>query len=807
MNTHENNDRDPNGAASEGMDDPRVVEALDQYLAAIEAGEKPNRQAFLARHGAIAGALAECLDGLDALQVASSSNNRFPGEAEAGTAGEWQPEAPLGDFRIVREIGRGGMGIVYEAVQLSLGRRVALKVLPFAAALDAKQLQRFKNEAQAAAHLHHQNIVPVYAVGVERGVHFYAMQLIEGQNLAQAIADLRLQTADLQLSEDRVGRNSGRSQVAAQPPTQDYQPVPPFPQPDICDLQSAMAQTRPNLSVQLSTQRSDRSSEFFRTIVRLVVQVAEALDYAHGMGIVHRDIKPANLVVDGRGNVWITDFGLAQFHANPGLTQTGDLVGTLRYMSPEQAGGQRVLIDHRTDVYSLGATLYELLTLRPIFDGADRQALLHQIMYEEPRPPRSVDRSIPAELETIVLKAIGKVPSDRYATASDFADDLHRFLRNEPIRARRATPIQRARKWLRRHPSVLAATVVLLVLLTAGSLFSAWLIHGEQDKTQQAYERERQRAQEADERFLLARESVDEMVKIADEELADSPPLQELRRRLLEASVIYYQKLIKQQRDDPTRKEELTNAQQRVQQMLSDLAELQGAGQLRFLNQPSVLDDLHATEEQRRQIRAHTEHGNRKLHDLFGQYHRLTSDERRKLFLELARSDDRAVKDTLTSQQLNRFKQIVLQLQGPHAFRETSVAEALKLTTEQKEQIRAIEGETFFVMVDGICAHGPPDGKRFGERNRRLGGKWPPDKPPPLHEQRLKMGTDRTLAILTPDQAKRWREMTGEPIKGPVRGQCPPPPGGPGGPGEPPDHPGGPGVWFGHAPGSPTPPP
>ena len=196
------------------MDDPRVVEALEQYLAAVEAGEKPNRQAFLARHGEIAGALADCLDGLDALQVASSSDPRCLSEAEAGMSGEWQPEAPLGDFRIVREIGRGGMGIVYEAVQLSLGRRVALKVLPFAAALDAKQLQRFKNEVQAAAHLHHQNIVPVYAVGAERGVHFYAMQLIEGQNLAQAIADLRAQNADFQLSAERIGRLSRASETA-----------------------------------------------------------------------------------------------------------------------------------------------------------------------------------------------------------------------------------------------------------------------------------------------------------------------------------------------------------------------------------------------------------------------------------------------------------------------------------------------------------------------------------------------------------------------------------------------------------------
>src|SRR5262249_4357570 len=142
--------------------------------------------------------------------------------------------------------------------------------------------------------------------------------------------------------------------------------------------------SRTALGAQLSTLRSDRSRDFFRTISRLVAQAAEALDYAHEQGVVHRDIKPANLLVDHRGEVWITDFGLAQFHADGSLTQSGALLGTLRYMSPEQAAGRRTVVDHRTDVYSLGATLYELLTLRPIFDGADRQTLLQQIINEEP---------------------------------------------------------------------------------------------------------------------------------------------------------------------------------------------------------------------------------------------------------------------------------------------------------------------------------------------------------------------------------------------------------------------------------------
>lgn len=182
----------PWGALSPALDDPHVAEALEQYLAALQAGQKPNRQAFLARHAEIAEALAECLDGMEVLHVAGSSSHR-PAE-EVGTAStsmEWQPGTLLGEYRIIREIGRGGMGVVYEAEQLSLGRRIALKVLPFAWSLDPRQLRRFKNEARAAAQLHHQNIVPVYAVGCERGAHFFAMQYIEGQTLAEVIREVR----------------------------------------------------------------------------------------------------------------------------------------------------------------------------------------------------------------------------------------------------------------------------------------------------------------------------------------------------------------------------------------------------------------------------------------------------------------------------------------------------------------------------------------------------------------------------------------------------------------------------------------
>src|SRR5262249_39866019 len=194
------------------------------------------------------------------------------------------------------------------------------------------------------------------------------------------------------------------------------------------------------------------------------VQAAEALEHAHEMGIVHRDIKPANLMIDGRGNLWITDFGLSQVQGDGRLTMSGDLLGTLRYMSPEQALAKRVPLDHRTDIYSLGVTLYELLTLQPAFPERDRQELLRQIAFEAPRPPHQANRAIPWELETIILKAIAKNPSERYAEARALADDLRRFLEDKPILARRPTLLQRARKWARRHPTVVWAAVIVTLV-------------------------------------------------------------------------------------------------------------------------------------------------------------------------------------------------------------------------------------------------------------------------------------------------------------------------------------------------------
>ncbi len=700
-------------------DDPRLLRAVQEYLAELEAGRRPDRRALAERFPDLpAAAMAPYLDALDAVHAASPL---LQGPAEAPAAPAAPDAEALGDFRIVREIGRGGMGVVYEAVQRSLGRRVALKVLPFATALDAKRLQRFQHEAQAAAQLHHTNIVPVYAVGSERGVHFYAMQLIEGQNLAAFIDDLR-----------RNAERGARSAELASAP----RPAPRAPR----------SETRPEVAAGLSTRRPERKEDFFRTAARLTAQAAEGLDYAHEMGVIHRDVKPANLLVDGRGNVWITDFGLAHFHADAGLTQTGDLVGTLRYMSPEQAGGPRVLLDHRTDVYSLGATLYEMLTLRPIFDAADRQALLCQILCDEPRPPRAADASIPPELETIVLKALAKSPAERYATARDFADDLHRFLRHEPIRARRATLAQRARKWLRRHPSVPVAAAVLLVLLAAGSLVSAWLING-------ARERERRRAAEAEARLALALRLAEDLNQIAEVELADNPHLYSLRRRMLEASLAYYQEFIDQRRDHPGAQQELEVTRERVKKVLDDLSILQGAGQLFLLNSAAVLDDLGLSAEQRLRIDQLSQRMGEERREAFHEFYRLAPEVRQQRFAELARRNEQAVAEILRPEKLLRFRQIALQCQGPMAFRDPEVIAALKLTAEQRHLIRAVEADMFLARPDG-ARRGPPQG-------------GPPTPGPRKgRDEMLKTAMAEIQKVLTDEQARKWKEMTGEPFDG-----------------------------------------
>jgi serine/threonine protein kinase/WD40 repeat protein/tetratricopeptide (TPR) repeat protein len=420
----------PVPAAPLPSSDPAFDLLVDGLIARLQAGEALDWQAVTRDHPQHAGRLRSLSVALDALGDLSTSGESALSGLASGSAEEAPVPGVLGDFRIVRELGRGGMGVVYEAEQLSLDRRVALKVLPLAATLDPQQLARFRHEARAAGLLHHPHIVPVYGVGCERGVHYYAMQLIEGCSLATVIA------------RHGPGEAAGPDPVAG-----------------------ARSETRPLAA--LDTAPTHQGPRSFRRVAELIAQVAGALEYAHTMGVVHRDVKPANLLLDAGGNVWVTDFGVARLGEGAGLTVSGDLLGTLLYMSPEQALAKHGLVDHRTDIYSLGATLYELLTLRPAVDGASKHEVLHRLAFEEPVAPRKLDRSIPAELETITLKAMARPPEERYATARELADDLRRWLEDRPILARPPGPGQRLRKWSHRHRPLVAALAVFLTLLVA----------------------------------------------------------------------------------------------------------------------------------------------------------------------------------------------------------------------------------------------------------------------------------------------------------------------------------------------------
>jgi serine/threonine protein kinase len=680
--------------------DDRLNAVLLAYLDACEAGGEPDRSRVLAANPDLRAELAEFFTGRDEIeQIVGGREKRepHPPGAELGL---------LGDFRLIREVGRGGMGVVYEAEQLSLRRRVALKVLPFAAAVDPRRLRRFQNEAAAAAHLRHENIVPVHAVGCERGVHYYAMQFVEGQSLAALLAELRTNGAG--------GAHPATSTV----------PV-----------------------ARLSTERRTAGPAYFDWVADLGKQAALALEYAHQTGVVHRDVKPGNLLLDPGGQLWVADFGLAQVSGDSGLTATGELVGTLRYASPEQAFGRRGVVDHRSDVYSLGATLYELLTLRPPFDGRDRHELLLQIADALPPAPRSIVPAVPADLETVVLKALRKEPTERYATAQELADDLQRYLDHRPVLARPPGIGERARLWARRHPHATLTSAITLVLVTLGSVVAAALVGAEQERTraaqlraEAAYDRERQRAEEAEARLALARRAVDELFRVSEEELADRPGTEVLRKRVLRTALAYYQEFLSAHRADPAAQAELTATTRRVEQILADLDVLRSATHFYLLCQPAVLDDLGLTAEQRPRLRALTDRVGKEWAESFRDIGLAPAAERGRRSVARARRNEIELNAILSPAQQSRLRQIGLQSEGPVAFRDPEVAAALQLTADQRERIRVIEDDAAFGWLRGRAKRDPDE-----------------------------RSTDRRLTdVLSEDQQRIWRVIVGEPVRGQV---------------------------------------
>ncbi len=364
------------------------------------------------------------------------------------------------------------------------------------------------------------------------------MQFIDGTTLAEVIYQHR-----------RIGgAAAGEPEGGPHPSVNGPKPSGPSPAPGAPSTNGGGGLTFELAPAGLaaSATGSLRGRGAVRALAMLGIQAADALEHAHSLGILHRDIKPSNLLVDARGNLWVTDFGLARFQDEPGLTRTGDLLGTLRYMAPELVLGHRMVFDPRSDIYSLGATLYELLTLRPVFDGRDREVLLRQIAQDEPIPPRWLDPTIPRDLETIVLKAMDKEPDRRYATAGELAEDLRRFLDDKTIRARPPTPGQRVAKWARRHRAVLSTTAMVAFLAMA--IAAPWL-WWEQRNTARMYDHLRETFEKADLGF-------EEVIRLSDEltvkgmarhaQPGQTPEAVKIREEFFAQAIEFYERLARE---------------------------------------------------------------------------------------------------------------------------------------------------------------------------------------------------------------------------------------------------------------------
>jgi WD40 repeat protein len=389
--------------------DARVHEAIVAYLAAVEAGQAPNREELLSRHLDVADELRAFFADYDRMQALADPLRQAmpPTPAETPTVGPESaaPGASLGtvryfgDYELLEEIARGGMGVVYRARQVSLNRVVALKMILAGELASAADVRRFRQEAENAATLDHPHIVPIYEVGEHQGQQYFSMRLIEGGSLASAACG---------------GGGGTKPQEAA----------------------------------------------------RLMATVARAVYHAHQRGILHRDLKPANILLDVQGQPHVTDFGLAKrVEGGASLSQSGAIIGTPSYMAPEQAAAKKDL-SVAVDVYSLGAILYEMLTGQPPFRAATPLETLLQVMEKEPTPPRSLNQKINRDLETIALKCLSKVPAQRYASAEALADELDRFVRGEPILARPVRLPMRAWRWCKRKPWRAAAYAVILSTLS-----------------------------------------------------------------------------------------------------------------------------------------------------------------------------------------------------------------------------------------------------------------------------------------------------------------------------------------------------
>ena len=499
-----------------------------EYMEQLRQGQRPSIEEYAAQHPELAGEIRDLFPTIAVTERLKAQQARSSGGL--ATLGAARLEQ-LGDFRLIREIGRGGMGVVFEAEQESLGRRVAVKVLPRQVLLDEKHLKRFEREARIAANLHHTNIVEVFGVGEQDGFHYYVMQYIRGAGLDAIIPRL--------------------AKLVCNPASDQPRPTP------TADSDEAMADgaARGLLGSEFDSRLG---SHYWQSMARIGLQAADALNYAHSLKTLHRDIKPANLLLDTQGTVWLADFGLAKAAQSEDVSLSKDLVGTLRYMAPEQFCGKS---DHRSDIYSLGLTLYELLALRPAYAETDHSRLMQRIAEGPPPAPGSISGEIPRDLETIILKAISHDVNQRYQSAVAMADDLRCFLEDRPISARRVGAAERLARWCRRNQvlaSLTGATLFLLMLVAATT--SIGYIH-----TKNALQGEARERTKAEANANLAREALDRMferfspsrIRIVPESSVDadlaipsSPVLSKEAAALLEEMLPFYDRLAQQTGND-----------------------------------------------------------------------------------------------------------------------------------------------------------------------------------------------------------------------------------------------------------------
>ncbi|MEM7203313.1 MAG: serine/threonine-protein kinase [Planctomycetota bacterium] len=430
-------------------DERNPVELLaDEFVTRQRRGESVTVDEYARAHPHLAAEIRALFPTVAALEGLKRDASSAAERAAPGPA----PPPRLGDLRLIDEIGRGGMGVVYEAVQESLDRTVAVKVLP-RGRLGTRG-ERFRREAQTASRLHHTNIVPIFGTGSHDGYEYYVMQRIRGVGLDQVMAVVRgdVDATDGHEPRDRLAREVARSLLTPEP-----------------------AEFGREGSPRGQTQRSYRGNPiYYRNVARLGVQVADALEHAHLQGTLHRDIKPSNLLLDTHRTIWVTDFGLAKALEHEDLTRSGDIVGTLRYMAPEQTRGA---CETRSDIYALGLTLYEMVALQPAFAGYGKSQLLQKILSGGLPPLRSIDDAAPIDLATIIAKACATEPTDRYAAAAELGADLQRFLDGRPIKARPVSAVWTVWRWCQRNRATAAlAACAVGAALTAG--ISGWIGYG-----------------------------------------------------------------------------------------------------------------------------------------------------------------------------------------------------------------------------------------------------------------------------------------------------------------------------------------